>query len=180
MAKQVGDIIIVGTIDDITFYKMEGKGYARLKTSLTGKRVQRDPKFKRTMESARRLARGSRLASKVYRSLPRVKQVYALFKELKSIAISAFKEGASEAEVMLLLERKMKPVKSANNGAVVKKIKLTAAIHSPLFTKWLFKVKGQRKGKMLKWARCSREVFRNRDWDAQLETPDRSRSPGLG
>jgi hypothetical protein len=31
MAKQIGDIIITGTIDDISFYKMEGKGYARRK-----------------------------------------------------------------------------------------------------------------------------------------------------
>jgi hypothetical protein len=71
MAKQVGDIIIIGTIDDITFYVMEGKGYARKKSRLTGKRVKKDPKFKRTMQSAHRLGRASQLASKVYRSLPK-------------------------------------------------------------------------------------------------------------
>lgn len=43
MARQIGDIIITGTIDDITFYEMDGKGYARHKSSLTGKRVKRDP-----------------------------------------------------------------------------------------------------------------------------------------
>ena len=96
MAKQVGDIVIVGTIDDITFYRMDGQYYARKKTSLTGKRVKKDPKFKRTMESARRLARGSQLASKVYRSLPRNEQVYALYKELKSVAVRALKEGKPE------------------------------------------------------------------------------------
>ena len=58
MAKQVGDIILIGTIDDITFYMMEGKGYARKKTSLTGKRVKRDPRFKRTMQSANRFGKG--------------------------------------------------------------------------------------------------------------------------
>lgn len=107
MAKQVGDIIIVGTIDDITFYKMEGRGYAHKKTSLTGKRVKRDPRFKRTMQSAQRLGRGSQLASKVYRSLPRPEQVYGLFKELKRIAILAIKEGKSEVEVMMLLQQQV-------------------------------------------------------------------------
>ena len=106
MAKQIGDIILEGTIDDITFYKMEGKGYARMKTSLTGKRVKKDPRFKRTMQSAYRLGRGSQLASKVYRSLPRAEQVYALYKELKSMAIRTLKEGKSEAEAReLLLKR---------------------------------------------------------------------------
>jgi hypothetical protein len=84
---------------------MEGKGYARLKSSLTGKRVKKDPKFKRTMRSAHRLGKGSQLASKVYRSLPRAEQVYALYKELKSIAVLGLKEGKSEGEVMELLQR---------------------------------------------------------------------------
>ena len=107
MVKLIGDIIITGTIDDITFYQMEGKGYARRKSSLTGKKVKRDPLFTRTMESAHRLGRGSQLASKVYRSLPREEQVYALFKELKSIAIRAIKEGKNDAEVMPLLKKRI-------------------------------------------------------------------------
>ena len=107
MARQTGDIIIEGTIDNITFYKMEGKGYARNKTSLTGKRVKRDPRFKRTMQSANRFGRGNQLASKVYRSLPRSEQVYALFKELKRIAILAIKEGKSEEEVLLRLQHRV-------------------------------------------------------------------------
>ena len=105
MARQIGEIILVGTIGGLTFYQMEGKGYARLKSSLTGKKVKRDPKFKRTMQSAHRLGKGSQLASKVYRSLPRAGQMYALYKELKSIAVLGLKEGKSEGEVMELLQR---------------------------------------------------------------------------
>jgi hypothetical protein len=121
MAKQIGDIILVGTIDDITFYEMDGKGYARHKTSLAGKQVKKDPRFKRTMESAHRLGRGSRLASKVYRSLPRKEQVYALLKELKRIAILSIKEGKEEADVLALLHRrveKSQAVKKAGDGLV--------------------------------------------------------------
>jgi hypothetical protein len=105
MAKQAGEIIIVGTIADITFYVMDGQGYARKKSSLTGKRVKKDPRFKRTMQSAHRLARASQLASLVYRSLPREKQVYALFRELTSMAICIIKEGKSEAEVVAFLQQ---------------------------------------------------------------------------
>ena len=124
MAKQIGDIIIVGTIDDITFYEMEGKGYARRKTSLTGKKVKKDPRFRRTMQSANRFGRGNQLASKVYRSLPREQQVYTLFKELKRIAILAIKEGKSEAEVLGLLQRRV-----GKSQAVTK----TAAVRVPAF-----------------------------------------------
>ena len=123
MAKQVGDIKIVGTIDGITFYKMEGQYYARKKTSLTGKRVKKDPKFKRTMQSAYRLARGSQLASKVYRSLLRAEQVYALYKELKSIAVMALKEGKREEEVMTVLNQRVRkePAPVSTSSAVKRK-----------------------------------------------------------
>jgi hypothetical protein len=57
------------------------------------------------MESARRLGRGSQLASKVYQSLPRPEQVYALFKELKRIAVLGIKEGKGEADVLALLQQ---------------------------------------------------------------------------
>ena len=107
MARQTGDIIIVGTIDDITFYRMEGRGYARSKSCLKGERVKRDPRFKRTMQSARRLGKGSQLASIVYRSLPREEQMYKLFKELKRIAILAIKQGKGEAEVLTLLRQRV-------------------------------------------------------------------------
>ena len=45
MAKQIGGIIIVGTIDDITFYQSEGKSYARRKSSLTGKKGEAGSAF---------------------------------------------------------------------------------------------------------------------------------------
>jgi hypothetical protein len=73
------------------------------KSRLRGERVKRAKEFARTMQSARRLGRGSQLASQVYRSLPRTGQVYALFCTLKRRAIGALKEGRGEEEVMELL-----------------------------------------------------------------------------
>ena len=46
--KQTGEINIEGTIGDIRFYKMEGEGYVRCKSSLEGKRVKRAKVFART------------------------------------------------------------------------------------------------------------------------------------
>ena len=149
MAKQIGDIIIVGTIDDITFYEMEGKGYARHKSSLTGKRVKKDPRFKRTMQSAHRLGRGSQLASKVYRSLPRQEQVYALFKELKCMAIRAIKEGKEEAEVLALLQQRAGRASAPAAAPIVGTEKTKAGRIAPSFTKRLFRMRGGRREKVL-------------------------------
>ena len=145
MAKQIGDIIIVGTIDDITFYGMEGKGYARRKSSLTGKKVKRDPQFTRTMQSAHRLGKGSQLASKVYRSLPRQEQVYALFKELKHIAILAIKEGKNDAEAMALLQQRIGKAKdAAKTKAKINKPDLSRQTSPKKKTPPLFRVHGGR------------------------------------
>jgi hypothetical protein len=105
MAKQIGEYKIRGTVGGITFYKMEGEWYARRKSGLSRERVKRAKEFVRTMESARRLAVGSQLASRVYRSLPREEQVFGLFCRLKSAAMQALKEGKKGEEVKELLER---------------------------------------------------------------------------
>ena len=105
MAKQIGEYKIRGTVGGITFYKMEGEWYARRKSGLRRERVKRAKEFVRTMESARRLAVGSQLASRVYRSLPREEQVFGLFCRLKSAAMQALKEGKKGEEVKELLER---------------------------------------------------------------------------
>lgn len=104
MAKQTGAYKITGTYDDVTYYKMEEQYYARKKSSLKGERVKKDPRFQRTMEWAERLGRATQLASKVYRSLPRQEQVYALFCTLKSAAMRALKEGKEVEEVKGVLK----------------------------------------------------------------------------
>ena len=132
MAKQAGPVFIEGTIEDLTFYLVDGIGYVRRKSSLTGKRVKRDPKFARTMQSAERLKRGSQLASNVYRSLPKEQQVYALYKALKRMAILALKEDKGEPEVRTLLgqQLKRKNRKANTKGIKAKGIKDTG---KPLF-----------------------------------------------
>jgi hypothetical protein len=98
MAKQAGTIFIEGTIDDLTFYKMEGRYYVRMKSSLTGKKFWRSKAFERSRESCKRFAKGNGLASKVYRMIDKEKRVYSLYCFLKRRAILLLKEGKSLRE----------------------------------------------------------------------------------
>jgi hypothetical protein len=59
MAKQIGFLKITGTLGDITFYELDGEFYARKKSSLDGKRVKKDPRFRRTMYEAGEFGKAS-------------------------------------------------------------------------------------------------------------------------
>ena len=104
MAKQAGAIKFTGTIDDLCFYRMEGEYYVRRKSSLTGKRYQRDAAFERSRKSASRFAEGNRLASKLYKMIPKEKRLYSVFCFLKRKSILLLKEGkhVEEAEALLV------------------------------------------------------------------------------
>lgn len=104
MAKQAGDIFIVGTLDDLTFYKMEGHYFVRMKSSLTGKRFWKDKAFERSRQSCKRFSKGNTLASRLYRSIEKEKRQRKLFCFLKGRAILLLKEGKSllQAEKVLM------------------------------------------------------------------------------
>jgi hypothetical protein len=103
MAKQAGKLFIEGTIDDLTFYKMEGTYYVRMKSSLTAKKFWKSKAFERSRESCKRFSEGNRLASRLYQTIEKEKRVYPLFCFLKKRAISLLKEGQSlpQAEKIL-------------------------------------------------------------------------------
>ena len=110
MAKQCGDRKIIGTIGNITFYKMGDEWYARMKSSLTGKRFWKDKAFEGSRRSSARLAAGSKLASDIYRTLPEVKRCYALYRALKSLAIRLLKDGYSQETVVVVLDQELRKV----------------------------------------------------------------------
>lgn len=99
MAKQTGEVKLEGTIGNICFYKIGDEWYARLKSSLTGKRVKKDPRFRRTMEYAGMLAQASRLASCCYSGLLKEERVYAMYREMVGIAMGMLKAGKDVAEI---------------------------------------------------------------------------------
>jgi hypothetical protein len=124
MARQTGDIKITGTIGDITFYRMDGEYYARMKSSLTAKKVKTHPHFALTRMYAKWLGEASKLASEVYRTLPGEERKYTVFCRLKTVAHKLVKEGVVREEVLDVLKRHLeemfaKPVQKA--VVVVKK-----------------------------------------------------------
>jgi len=69
MAKQAGSVFIEGCFDDLTFYKMDGKYYVRMKSSLSSRKFWKNKAFERSRQSCKRFAEGNKLASKLYRML---------------------------------------------------------------------------------------------------------------
>jgi len=96
MAKQTGKVQITGKIGNIIYYKMNGKYYAREKSSLSGKRVKRDPAFRRTMEFAKLFGLASKIASEVYRKLPAGVRNYKLYRKMTGIANKWLKDGVDQ------------------------------------------------------------------------------------
>jgi hypothetical protein len=103
MAKQVGDTIITKTIDNLVFYKMDDKGYVRRKSSLTRKQFKTSKRFANSRKSAERFAKGNRIASDVYKTIPASERSYSMFVQLKSSAIALLKAGTPDNEVKIKL-----------------------------------------------------------------------------
>ena len=86
MAKQIGLLQIMGTVHGICFYKMDGKYYARTKSSLSGERVKSDPVFAETMRYAERMEIASKIASAIYRqTVPEHERSREKFREVVSM-----------------------------------------------------------------------------------------------
>ena len=86
MAKQA-ETEIIGTYHNITFYKMNGKYYARRKSCLTGKRFFKDKAFEGSRRSSWRLAAGSKIAADVYGMIAAEERSYGLYCMLKTSGV---------------------------------------------------------------------------------------------
>ncbi|MEI9911756.1 MAG: hypothetical protein WDO71_20170 [Bacteroidota bacterium] len=108
MAEQTGAVKITGTIYDICFYQMDGKYYARLKSSLSSKRVKRSAAFKNTMLYAALLANASGIGSVVYRALPKERKERKgrkVYQQLTGKAMQLLKNGIAKDTVIELLKK---------------------------------------------------------------------------
>ncbi|SDG73000.1 hypothetical protein [Chitinophaga filiformis] len=133
MAKIVGPVPpFIGTRDNVTIYLMNGEYIARSKSSLTGKRVKKDPAFARTMEWAGRLKQGARIASSIYRQMPVDDRVYKRYREITGKAMSLLKEGFSVGDVITMLEAVYLPQLMGNTDSVIVGIKPAAEPESEL------------------------------------------------
>lgn len=103
MAKQVGPIKFTGTIDDVTFYEMNGKFYARKKSSLTREKVKHHASFALTRMYNNIMADASSIASALYRMIPKPQRKHAFFLLLTSKAHGLLKQGLFKTAAMAKL-----------------------------------------------------------------------------
>lgn len=106
MARQTGIYTITGTIDNLCFYKMEGKFYVRQKSSLSGTRVKKDPAFAKTMQYANMLGTASKIASAIYRQLDKRQKVQGLYRQLTGEAMQLLKAGKTKDNTAHMLQSK--------------------------------------------------------------------------
>lgn len=123
MAKQCGIIRITGTIGGICFYKMHGEYLARAKSSLSGKRVKKDPVFKKTMEYAGLLGRSSKLAAKLKTGLTRQQRKTIHHGKLTGRIQCLLKEGKTEEDILAMLRPDLLPETSSSEAKVTIKVK---------------------------------------------------------
>ena len=97
MVRVIDDKWLVGTVDDICFYCMDGQYYARKKSSLTGKKFWRRKCFQGSRRSCHRFGEGNALAAMVYKQFKKQKELWFA---LKKQAIVLLKEGKNEQEVL--------------------------------------------------------------------------------
>ena len=109
-----------GTKYGVTVYQLpDEKYYVRMKSSITGERIKKDPVFKGFRKSSGRMKTASPIASFVYQQLP-VKN-YPLYREMTGKAMLWLKEGISAA---IITDRLTKEYLQAEKAAAPVRRKL--------------------------------------------------------
>lgn len=80
----------------------------RVKSSLSAKRVKKDPAFQPLMEDAARMKIASPLASRVYRELE-IRNV-RIYRKMVGRAKGLLKEGMPESDIEIILRKEYGPV----------------------------------------------------------------------
>lgn len=109
MARQIGHIFITGTIDDVTYYKMYGTYYARMKSTLSRKKVLTSPRFALTRMHANQLAEASKIASRLYRGIPKEERKVQLYRAIVGEAKVLLASGKDKESVMEILSNALNP-----------------------------------------------------------------------
>jgi hypothetical protein len=101
MAKQVGPIFLERTIHNLCFYKMDGEYYVRMKPSFPN--IKKSPRFRGTMQSARRMGRASRIGAALYASLPAELKQFKRYRTMTGEAFHLLKRNHTDEEALELL-----------------------------------------------------------------------------
>ncbi|AXY77957.1 hypothetical protein D3H65_29935 [Paraflavitalea soli] len=106
MARLTSTPSFIGTYGPVTVYFMFGKYYMRSRSSLTGKRVKKDPAFRKTMQYAALLAKASPIALKVYALVPLQYKKHKLRCKITGEVMTWLRYGWSATDIMEYLSNK--------------------------------------------------------------------------
>ncbi|AXY74894.1 hypothetical protein D3H65_13250 [Paraflavitalea soli] len=109
MARLTSAPSFIGTYGPITVYFMFGRYYIRSRSSLTGKRVKKDPAFRKTMQYAALLAKASPIALKVYALVPLRYKKHTLRCKITGEVMTWLKYGWNETDIIEWLAQKYVP-----------------------------------------------------------------------
>ena len=98
MARQTGPNPFIGRRGNLLGYRMAGKYYVRIVSSLSAERVLKDPAFQLTMQHAGLLGKASKIASSIYRLL-RQKE-HGFYRRLTGMAMQLLKQGKTPGEAL--------------------------------------------------------------------------------
>jgi hypothetical protein len=129
MATQIGVLQIIGTVHGICFYKMEGKYYARKKSSLSAERVKHDPAFAETMRYAERMGIASKIASVLYKELvPVGERSREKYREVVGMVMRELAKGRTDA---------LQKEGSRGDTKTVRCTKVADKLQRPTAIKWM-------------------------------------------
>jgi len=112
MAKQTLPPFFVGTAQFLTFYKMYGRYYVRMKSSLSAERVKTDACFAATMWQASIMSQASKIGSAAYALIPAFCREYRHYRMLTGKANLLLKKGLHDDEIIMrLIEKYVVPIK---------------------------------------------------------------------
>lgn len=100
MAEVVGDIKIVGTVDKLCFYEMQGRYYVRMKPGPDRKQFFKEAKYAPQREASGRMILSARLSSLIYKQIPKEKKEYKVCCQLQKRAALLLKGGMGLGEVI--------------------------------------------------------------------------------
>ena len=105
MAKQIGHVKAVGTVDDnVNFYFTELDGYlARLLPGVDTQRFWNDPAFEGSRRSAERFKQGNIMSSIIYRFVSVKRRYTHLFKQVRTLSLICLKQGIEKKDVLTAL-----------------------------------------------------------------------------
>jgi hypothetical protein len=98
------DIVFIGNAGGICGYMSHGINIIRKSSSLTGKRVEKDPAFKGFRNSCNRMKEASPIAASLYNLLTQEQKVYSLYRTLTGKALKMIKQGLEKKIIIARLK----------------------------------------------------------------------------